>query len=358
MHVPLRFIGYLSRNKTSITLACIVLVSAGLIAFAVWIPWPTKAPYGAILLGLGTSAGATMVIQVLTNSFTGWLRKIIDQRFEEFFGKGSLTREVRGKILLQSDSINTLMKTLLGENSTTFASVKDALDKPENNRLFKARHWLNTRDAISARTIRDKIRSFGFPTPDLEIIEHPQGQPQEDPFEDYQAAPYVISMGLAFTETSIFLAKQCDPANEHFVIVENSVKGDALAVPEGFGFDPRLFEIRTIDDNLRPPDVSGTWYWLFPRQWNIDKWREELETAKKAPNDYAVVIRYRAGTGSKQVRFMAAGFTENTTATAGEYLVENWEYLWERFVSKKIENFVVVVHREKQYWRNPIQVFP
>ena len=93
------------------------------------------------------------------------------------------------------------MEGLLGQESPAYATVKAALRKPENNRLFKARHWVNARDAKSARLIRDKIRSFGFPTPDLEIFDHSKAT--SDPFKPYSAAPYVISMGLRLRTSSV-----------------------------------------------------------------------------------------------------------------------------------------------------------
>jgi hypothetical protein len=357
MPISLPFAGYLNRKKTPITFFSIAFVSAVLLAFAIFVPWSAKVPYQALLMGLGTSIGATLVIQVTTTWFTGWLKNLMDDRFEQFFGNGSLTRGVRGKIVVQSDSINTLMRALLREQIVTFAQVEAALCKPEGNRLFKARHWVNTRDVECARFIRDKIRSFGFPTPDLRIIEHPA---KGDPFDAFKDAPYVISTGLAFTETSIFLGKQCDPQNKNFVIVENSPKGDALAVPEGFArFDRRFFETLEIDKDRIPRGLEEGWRWLFPRGWDLRKWGPDKRSEHEdPPNDYAVIIRYRHPDGSKQVRFMVAGFTEDTTLKAGEYLVEKWEYLWETFVSKKIENFVVVVHGDRRHWGNPIQVFP
>jgi hypothetical protein len=357
MPIPQPFAGYLNRKKTLITFFSIAVVSAVLMTLAIYVPWSAKVPYQALLIGLGTSIGATLVIQVTTTWFTGWLKNLTDLRFEQFFGNGSLTRDVRGKIVVQSDSINALMRTLLREQIQTFAQVEAALGRPEGNRLFKARHWVNTRDVECARFIRDKIRSFGFPTPDLRIIEHPV---KGDPFAPFKDAPYVISTGLAFTETSIFLGNQCDPKKKKFVIVENSPKGDALAVPEGFAyFDRNFFETVPIDKTRLPPGLDEGWRWLFPKDWDLRKWGAEQRPEHKDPlNDYAVIIRYRHPDGRKQVRFMVAGFTEDTTLKAGEYLVEKWEYLQETFVSKKIENFVVVVHGDRRHWSNPIQVFP
>ena len=106
MRLPMRFVAFLNRNKTAITFGGIFVVAGFLVALGIWLASRNKGLYAPILIGIGTSLGATLVLQVTTTWFTGWCKTVIEKKFEAFFGNGSANRGgVRGVIALQSDSM-------------------------------------------------------------------------------------------------------------------------------------------------------------------------------------------------------------------------------------------------------------
>ena len=298
-----------------------------------------------LLLGFGTALVSVVAIKFLENAMSQALRRKKSKKFVRFFGAGSLSKNERGHIILQADDIGTLMQDLTGKDSPTDLAIKDALELPTNNRLFKARQWVNARDAKSAKIVRDELRRQEFPTPEMYIIGRGNSS---DPFREHTSAPYIISMGLAFTDTTKSTAKAVNPNEFCFYIKPDTERGDAIVVNGNY--------ISKTDEDFETskPIVIGKreFFELFPCGWKIQDWKD----GKKDLKDYAVIIRHTATVPDpagisprKQVRFVLAGFTEDSTVAAGRYLANRWEMLHDRYVS--IEgggDFVAVIPGKAQ----------
>jgi hypothetical protein len=245
-----------------------------------------------------------------------------EENFEVFFGPGAMSRQERGRIIIQADRIEALLEHLLSDQTSNVRSaVRFTLAKPERNRLYKARHWVNARDAASAKVVREGLRAQHFPTPELYIIEH---DPRGDPFAPHAGAPYVISMGLGFTDTTKSVAEAVDPSRTMFGIEVNTGNGDAIVIRHdlmGTHYS-KLLHLSQVS----PGDAGDERRYLFPKDWDVDVWlRGEMRS-----NDYGLIARHTATVdGRKQTRFVLAGFTEDGTLAAGRYLVNRWERLLE-----------------------------
>jgi hypothetical protein len=293
------------------------------------------------LVGLGSALISVFLIELLSNLGKQWFRDRTEKKFEEFFGVGALSRGERGRIILQADRFEELIVGLTGDDSETTRATLTALDLPENNRLYKARTLLNAKDAEGAKIVRHELRQQGFPTPELDIIER---HGPIDPFSSFAAAPYLISMGLAFTETTIALTKEVGERNGCIYIDQATEHGDALVVRGGFVRGEYNDLDSVIVDSNERADQGRKYYRLFPKNWDLRGWLENQNGLK----DYAVIIRHTASIGNrKQIRFILAGFTEDSTTEAARYLVFKWNTtLWRIYSEKKSEptgDFVVVI---------------
>ena len=130
-----------------------------------------------------------------------------------------------------------------------------------------------------------------------------------------------------------------------------------MAVPPGFAeYNRDLFQVIDIEEEKLPSGVLKGWQWLFPKDWNVFHWNDKQNKADHPMNDYGVIIRRKHRSAPQQIRFMVAGFTEDGTVSAGEYLVKHWQDLWEQFVRKGHEDFVIVVPSNKKFWKEPVHI--
>jgi hypothetical protein len=281
----------------------------------------------------------------------------------DFFGSGSLSRVVRGRIVLQADPFDKLIEGLTGKATEPTTSVLDAVKRPNgNNRLYKARRVVNKYDAEGAKSIRETLRRDGFPTPNLFIIDRTD---DPDPFEAHAAAPYVISMGLGFTHTSTTLANAF--AGRIFIDPSTDL-GDAIAV-KGGTFEPNFYEdLCTAPCGEKRPEHL----YIFPKGWTRGA---DWPQGEADLRDYAVIIRATVvdKRGKQQIRFLVGGFTEESTEKAGRYLAERWESLrnphavsgWWTWISwfwargHRAGDFVIVISGKasEKYWGNKEPVF-
>jgi hypothetical protein len=279
--------------------------------------YQTSGPAPTILLSIGTGLLSAFLMHLVAEAVARNHKTREGQAFEQFFGEGALSRQERGHIVIQADQIESLLKDLLSDQPQVEESVLRALGSPRKNRLYKARHWVNARDAAGAKTLREGFRQQGFPTPELHIVDHQAG----DPFEAHKRAPYVISMGLAFNDATRQVALAIDPHEKHFGIRKDTPKGDAVIMRRGLmghHFDAFL-ELVQIDGDKGPR-------YLFPLDWDIKDWLPSQPTSF----DYGLIVRYTAPATvgrRRQTRFVLAGFTEDGTLAAGRYLVDRWERL-------------------------------
>jgi hypothetical protein len=290
-----------------------------------------------ILIGIGVGLFSYLIAEVVVTFIKQNVRSQSEARFVAFFGRDSLSRAERGRIILQADRFERLVEELTGESSPTASAVTAALNLPKNNRLFKARRLVNARDAEGAKIIREELRKQKFPTPELKIIEHQKGTADKrDPFEEFLAAPYVISMGLGFTETTKAVVKEIG------LTIDTTDSGDAIVIPR----KGTLWEY----DNLRLESVEekdkkeAKYARVFPKDWDRDKW----ERGEADVKDYAVIIRHTARVGKgEQTRFVLAGFTEDGTVAAGRYFALRWDnVLWDIYSKSRKHgtgNFLAII---------------
>jgi hypothetical protein len=321
-------------------------------------------PVPSVLISLGIALVSVFLIEVITTAGIQYFRGRNEKDFEEFFGKGSLSRSQRGRIILQADRFEGLIMGLTGKNSETTNAVLEALKRSEHNRLYKARSLLNARDAESAKIVREDLRRQRFPTPELDIIQRSlPGEEAKHIFDQFSEAPYLISMGLGFTETTLALLQ--DVANKCVYVDPATKHGDALVIDKDYLVPP--YADLEIEKTPEAPDtaVMGKGYYrIFPRDWDVGKWLgDEAKT-----RDYAVIVRHTAVVEDRtQIRFVLAGFTEDGTVEAGRYLVSQWRSaLWDLYKHKKNEgngDFVVVISgvpKGEKPWKKedaPIKLF-
>ncbi len=301
----------------------------------------------SLFFAIGTSMLSVALIEFTSMIVKQQAGQTNEKLFELFFGDGALSRAVRGVIILQADQIETLMDEL----ATTDALIKDAmhraLNQPENNRLFKARSWVNARDAEAARFLREKIRKAGFPTPDLEIIQHEKNtDPPTDPFKKFASAPYVISMGLAFTDTTTAIANDIAGPEKCIRIDRASELGDAVVLRathvSGEYADLDTSDVRVENDS----GIERRYTHIYPKgKWTIDKWLNH----EKGLKDYGLIVRHTVPVGNgTQVRFVLAGFTEDSTVEAARYFILKWESLAKEAIKLKSDegDFIAIVSGE------------
>jgi hypothetical protein len=303
--------------------------------------WP------GIFIGLGT--------WLISWVFIEWIKAVNDrlhvgpkeEHFLALLGNSALSRVERGRIIIQADAVENMLGRLKGCSDAAKTEVLDALDNYENNRLYKARTWVNARDAKATKVIRDGFRADYLPTPELRIIEHGEGV---DPFEDHGSAPYVISMGF-FTDTTTKLTDDEKVTGGSFYIDHSTPHGDAIAVR---GDHLQADYDRNIEKEIIPPDKVKPAYRsqklsvfrIYPKPWSHTNWKED----PKDVNDHGVIIRHTHREGEhKQVRLIVAGFTEDGTVAAARCLVSRQNDLYEVYKKYKGDrtnpegDFVVVI---------------
>jgi len=291
-------------------------------------PYEETGPTSTVLIGLGVGLLSYVVAEGIGMFVKQKLRSESESKFEKFFGSGSLSRGVRGRIILQADTFQGLVEGLTGKDSEATRTVVAALNQPKNNRLFKGRKLVNARDVESAKIVREELRKQMFPTPELTIIDRPiPGEEGRDPFVDFASAPYIISMGLGFTETTLALAHKVGNQSRWIYIDKATDRGDAIVISDRFLM--QRYTNLEIEKVVMGKDENGkdkVYFRFFPENWRLDDWLAGSADLR----DYAVIMRHTETVGrSKQVRFILAGFTEDATVAASRYFASRWDTtLW------------------------------
>lgn len=322
-------------------------------------PEPAKAPQGpiskyqlalqAVLIGLGTSLEAVAVVGLIETK----VRERDEKIFEDFFGAGSLLSNEPGHVILQADRIDDLMIAMLTPKvplppatvasiAPLAAEVQKKIDSPADNRLFKARTWVNARDTEAAKVIREELRRVDLPAPELFIDDHNNPNTHE-----HEAAPYIISMGLAFAKKTGELIGEIGGADRWIYIEPSSTMGDAIVV------NRRIIKGGYAQLKLEPV-ARSEYVQIFPGGWDPSVW---LDPKAPPSNDYAIILRHRERQGSHwQTLFVLAGFTEDGTTAAARYFAAHWPWLWENYVKgtgNSGGNFLVLISgdcRSKTAW--------
>lgn len=294
--------------------------------------------------------GAAFLTVWLTAYAMNWLES--EKAFEQFFGEGALNPKATGRILLQSDRIDELLKDLLKDEPTN-APFEEMLHSPyfergngdqtskAPNRLYKARNWVNASDAAGAKEIREKFIRDELPPPELDIMPRKASRTST-------AAPYEISMGLGF---SVRTCELIERLGQGLVWIDKTTSlGDAIVL------DRELF---SKGSEFEDPQ-SGDTVTLWPKGWKEALWSK----GEGAYTDYSIILRHvREENGQKSIEFVLAGFTEDGTAAAGQFLAQNWRDLNQNYVQPYPDEpgqffllFIVPGERGKREWRESEQI--
>lgn len=321
-------------------------------------------PYQDLGYATSTAIVAAGIVN-LTQFFVKW----VDYRhrlkpFKEFWGQGSLN-SLDGIIFLQSDNIGQI-------DQMTELQIDVKIDDRPGNRMFKAREIVNRFDAEGAKDIRAAFACKGFEPPSLETMARTT---------ETRKAKFEIFLGLGYTKHIREVVNEM--CREWLCIVkgatipndagENIHVGDALLIRDGL-FPPDLGRIEhricgrnslSLGPLVEPEDAANrgsseggtpkskqntSWGLLLPPNWAIDRYHER----SKAPMmDYGYILRYH-GSGKKdsfwknsKVLFHVAGFTEEGTWAAANYLAKHWKVLHRSYVQgKRSGNFVVLLSGE------------
>jgi hypothetical protein len=290
-------------------------------------------------LGIGVFMALTTVsaYELLSLGIQWGLWKTRDRyAFDAFFGEDASDRCGEGVIILQADKIEALLEEYrLGD-------IREEIDSHPANRLYKAREWLNEQDTQGAREIIAAFRGLGLDAPMLETRgrEKPKDQ---TPSSKYLESPFVITMGLAFSEeTDSLVNKLC---RSWMRIGKMEKYGDVVEflhnlVPE------------TLTRLAHKEGKSADFRSLIPRIWDLQKWLGRDASVR----DYAILLRHTETDGKRRVKFVVAGFTERGTAAAGKYLAKNWRNLWREYVKGRhaadsFGDFVLVIEGPS-YWQD------
>jgi hypothetical protein len=265
----------------------------------------------------------------------------------EFFGmKSAATKDsgAAGVIVVQSDPIDEFVFKLIEDVAP---QLKGKITISPDSRLFKAREWVNRWDYDGGRAIRSGVfapfQKQGVVSPDIVPRDHRPNKPI-DP-----AAPYLISMGLGYTDWTERIVQVCRAwmNNER----AEGTWGDALwlhekLMPEVEPENPRFLP---AENGFRPA-VPSDWdektkgaAWM--KTWVNMRNKEEGSQV----NDYAIILRHTEAkpSGARQVWFALAGFSERGTAIAGFYLADRWDELWRKYLheepAESLGDFLVVI---------------
>ena len=200
----------------------------------------------------------------------------------------------------------------------------------KKQRGFKARTWVNRCDVEGARAIRQAFTNLDFTPPDFKTSERPV-----DTEKIHDGGGPLIYMGLGFTGDAV---DQVNERCEGFLKITKTLQGDAISIRSD------LAEANLRDTLFPVPfeDALGQKFLtLFPKslgnqeeQWRVDEWLAAHNEPNSPPtNDYAYILRDVLPGG--RIFFHVAGFTEDGTWAAGQYLADNWEVLFQNYVKAK-----------------------
>src|SRR5450631_717988 len=118
--------------------------------------------------------------------------------FDEFFGEDAFARSNEGVIILQSDSIESLLKQFVPDPGEKIKSAPA-------HRLYRARTWINRWDTDGATAIQEQFEKYSISPPKLLLSEHHS----HDVIPP--SAPFQIAMGLGFTVRTQLFVETCSP---------------------------------------------------------------------------------------------------------------------------------------------------
>jgi hypothetical protein len=241
----------------------------------------------------------------------------IAQAFDEFFGNGISDHKHDGVIIVQSNLMDDLL-----QNEDARAEIRQSA-----SRLYKARTWACAWDIVGATTIQQEFQRHGKKAPRLILSDH------RAPDTSYLYVAFKISMGLGFTDETIKAIEDRTICGKWLHISKAS--GDAVSLHK------RLLPARHKKKTASRlhqlcDDKRQDFRRLFPSDWGpeyVDSWFRMLPPHNEAEvRDYAVIFRHTRLQPHRQVLFVVAGFTERSTALAAQYLVQNWQTLWQTHV--------------------------
>jgi|HubBroStandDraft_6_1064221.scaffolds.fasta_scaffold119983_3 transcriptional regulator with XRE-family HTH domain len=256
----------------------------------------------------------------------------------DFFGDGAGVRAEEAAIIIQSDSIEDLVKGLVED-------LPAKLRANPGHRLYKARTWINRWDADGASAIREAFQDAGFAAPRFLLTDH--SSEIEDRLD--AGAPFTISMGLGFTDQT---TSRIETVCGDWMHISKGPEGDAIAfnkkLIEKLGISTDKISRFKISDSsedaafscFRPSDWDQEY---SPGESYLERWLRMTparKTKRETARDYAIVFRHTTKLKNperRQVHFVLAGFTERGTAIAGRYLAERWSELHAKHVVGKTD---------------------
>lgn len=349
-----------------------------------WIEVRNKTIFTELLVaGVGITLATVASFEILKFLIEYFLYFVtFGNKFDRFFGDGASRHSRDGIILLQSDKTQDLFVDPKAEEEL----------KPKiysHSRCFKARHWVNRWDMEGARRIRDCFLKEGLQAPSLHPADHEErneGNVVNDaPFvitkPAWKEAPFIIAMGLGFTELTDHLTENLP----WLKIEKQSPCGDLIQLWHRFlrentpGLQPK--------NHLQVPHfiLGSNSYEYAPGEkrdlvrilpdpnpgqntWDIETWSKTAS----ACSDYGIILRRTyivPKTKKRKVFLVVAGFTEIGTAIAADYLANKWEYLEADFVGKNKSkknnygDFLIVITgksnlEQAHTWERSIQLTP
>jgi hypothetical protein len=343
LHIDRR---YFQVSEFAVSLLFLVLGAAAALLVRHYVPQNAS---GTLRFALATallSAGCVSLMQTLSRWFHYWLTV---RPFEIFWGQKYLAKST-GSVHLQSDGIGDVLKTLAPNLDTI-------LDNAPNNRLFKARTWLNHFDAEGAKEIRAEFSKHGFDPPGFTAMDRHETPHASEGFRIY--------MGLGYTEEIVPAVNRiCEPwmsivrgATQKVTETEVVRIGDAIRLRRNLepdassGLHPRSSTEFFFDgsETSTPNGSEGDFSVLLPEEWSIQStYSMDAAGKKKQRREYGYIFRSKSHEDSWSdcpLLFHVGGFTEEGTWAAGHYLATHWKDLYDEYVrsSKSGGNFVVFV---------------
>lgn len=229
--------------------------------------------------------------------------------FEEFWGQNAASASNQGAVIVQSDSIETLLTPFLQNPSAAISASPTA-------RLYKARTWVNRWDIDGAVAIEQEFQKYRINPPKIILDDHRYGD------ELSPLLPFEVTMGLGFTDRTAWAVGVCQPWMR---VSRDSRSGDTVLLHNDLLPVGPLSRFAHVE-----ADPETGFFPLRPAGWNRNYLRDW--TLGEDVQDYAMIFRHTYNDRPRQVRFVLAGFTERATAIAGRYLANNWKALWEKYV--------------------------
>lgn len=305
-----------------------------------------------INLGIGFSMTLmTVSLYELLNLVFRWLywRSFNRDRaaFDAFFGDGASDNSGAGIIVLQADNINNLLEEYRVGN------LQETINKTPTRRLYKAREWVNFLDIQGAQALVEAFNKLGLDAPTL--LPMRRGSPGYT--QALEQAPFIITMGLAFTQETVELVQK---VGKNWMFIETTPEfGDVVELWKS------LVPFSSSGSKFKSSDKHTDFVILSPKNWNLANWVEygqkaaNKEINKEDIDDYAIILRHTdtdKTSGKRQVRLVLAGFTERGTAAAGAYLAKHWKSFRDKnvknqYISGSLGDFMLVI-RGPSYWEN------